>query len=155
MRRAVYLLIAAGALSATAAQPALGAVWSPDHADFGSQAVGQQSATTTFTLTQPVGFASAEVTTTSADFVVVSENCPDVLMGPMSCQVGVVFAPKAAGPRSGQLYGHGPTMQPAAALTGTGLAPPAAPGTKRRKCGKAKKKSAGARAAKKKCKKKK
>ncbi len=141
----------------------------PASHDFGSVAIGNTSTPFAFTLrhtcTPQMGFPTycnpetpfIANPNTTGDFVVISEDCPAVLPGPVfvgieqACLINVAFRPTATGARSGQVRGDN-TAFPSANLTGTGLpGPPAA--TPKKKCKKKKKKKSASAA--KKCKKKK
>ena len=93
---------------------------SPSSADFGSEPVGFQTASKTFTWTNHSTFAASAAPTTSLDYFVTSSNCEHV-PGGGSCSISMAFKPSALGPRPGTLTvdSTGPSLT--ASLTGTGI----------------------------------
>lgn len=109
----------------------------PTTHNFGERAIGSTSTPMAFTLSatcnpsfpDPVipcqTFENIIVTiSTTGDFAVLSENCPEILTGDStmftrSCTINVTFTPTASGARSGQLMTGGPT----ASLFGSGPLP--------------------------------
>ena len=161
------------ALTLLLAGPAYASVsLTPSSWNFGTLAVGGTSAPKSFTLTVtcvpspdgtiPCQYAQyfSPLITTTGDYAVTSEDCPDMMVGgpagspiSQSCTISATFGPTAAGTRSGTLQTGGPS----ASLTGFAPALDAPtnpagipPATSRKKC----KKHRAASAAKKKCKKK-
>ena len=93
---------------------------SPTAADFGSQAVGFQTASKAFTWTNNSTFpASATAATGTADYLVTSSDCNQVAGG-ASCTISVAFKPSALGTRTDTLTvnSSGPSLT--ASLTGVG-----------------------------------
>ncbi len=97
----------------------------PASADFGTEAVGFATGTTTFTWTNGANtVASATPSIASAEFAVVSSNCASVAGGG-SCQIGVRFKPTAVGQQTGLLKVNavGQSGTATAFLLGNGVAP--------------------------------
>jgi hypothetical protein len=75
----------------------------PASGDFGSEKIGFATAPQTFTWTNNTEFpATAYPTTSTADFLVIANNCTSV-PGVASCQIQVVFKPTRVGPLSATL----------------------------------------------------
>ncbi len=96
----------------------------PTGQDFGTVAVGDQSAAATFELTNTGEATSASLdptlTGTGADqFSLVSNGCTSPLAGGASCELKVVFAPASGGEKGATLSVNGAT----ASLTGTAVPP--------------------------------
>ena len=99
------------------------ATLTPTTQDFGTQAVGFNSPTETFTWTNKSTFAaSVNLVSGSGDFSIVSNGCNAASVpGGASCQIVVVFNPSVIGPRTGTLsVGSGGTTL-ISSLTGTGI----------------------------------
>ncbi|MFC1411374.1 discoidin domain-containing protein [Streptacidiphilus sp. N1-12] len=99
---------------------------SPTSVDFGSQNTGTTSAARTVTLSNSGGSAATlSSVTASGDFARSGGSCGSSLAAGASCTVGVVFAPTAAGARSGTLTVAGGSGQSplTVALSGTGTTP--------------------------------
>jgi hypothetical protein len=97
-----------------------GPTMTPTSADFGSEAVGFQTASKPFIWTNNSTFA-LQVTsaTVSGDFVVTSPACGSVGPG-ATCEIDVAFKPTALGARTGTLTVVSPAKTLTASLTGTG-----------------------------------
>ena len=98
------------------------ATLTPPTQDFGTEAVGFNSPTQTFTWTNNSTFAAAvTLLTGSGDFNNVSSSgCSSVLPG-ASCQIYVVFNPTAVGARTGTLTVGSSGTTLTSTLTGTGI----------------------------------
>ena len=99
---------------------------SPSSAGFGAVVIGSESAAVAIVATNPGGVAvSLQAPVATGDFSVQSTNCSATLAPSGSCTMEVIFAPTAAGPRSGTLslsgnFGASPRT---ASLSGTGVTP--------------------------------
>ena len=97
------------------------ATLTPATQDFGTEAVGFNSAAQTFTWTNNSTFsATVTLVNGSQDFNVTSNGCSTVLAG-ASCQIQVVFNPSAVGPRTGTLTVGSSGTTLISSLTGTGV----------------------------------
>lgn len=99
---------------------------SPLSMAFGSVTINTSSATQTVTVTNTGGYALASVSAAvTAGFSIASNNCPATLALGSSCQIGIAFAPAAAGDFSGSLTLAASNLPASTvvALAGTGLAP--------------------------------
>jgi hypothetical protein len=98
-----------------------GPTLAPTSIDFGTEAVGFQTASKPFTWTNnstfPLQVTSATV---SGDFVVTSPACGSVAPG-KTCEIDVAFKPTALGARTGTLTVVSPANTLTGALTGTGV----------------------------------
>ena len=112
--------------------PIQGLVLTPVTQDFGTVPVGSSSAPLAFTLANlliPAAATDIESLSASGDFVVVPNaiggaSCSGALASTASCYVEVIFAPTAAGERSGTLSVTTPTGVITALLTGSAVANP-------------------------------
>ncbi len=97
------------------------ATLTPTTQDFGTEAIGFNSAPEPFTLTNNSSFAvNAPTITTTGDFTVASQNCASVAAG-ASCTINVIFNPTVTGARTGTLsVGVGATNL-LSTLTGNGI----------------------------------
>ena len=119
---------------ATAPVPAPAAAVNPASVDFGSQAVGSQSASQIVTLsssgTAPLVVSGVSISgTNAADFEKVSDSCSGQSLAPnASCAVSVRFTPGAAGSRSAsvQFADNAANSPQSVGLSGTGTETPAA-----------------------------
>ena len=97
------------------------ATLTPATQDFGTEAVGFNSPTETFTWTNHSTFSAAvSLLTATGDFTVTSSNCASVAAG-ASCQINVVFNPTAVGARTGMLTVGSSGTTLISTLTGTGI----------------------------------
>jgi hypothetical protein len=97
------------------------ATLTPATQDFGSQAIGFNSAPQTFTWTNNSTFSSSVTTATATgDFSIVSNNCSNVPSS-ASCQIVVIFNPTALGARTGALTVGSSGSTLTSTLTGTGV----------------------------------
>jgi len=118
---------AVASLTGTGLAPANLAI-APVSADFGSVTVGGSSAAQSFAVTNTGGatsgvIATAVTGTDAADFVITSNGCSGVALGPSgSCLIEVRFQPSNTGARSAALSASAtPGGLVAAALQGVGL----------------------------------
>jgi hypothetical protein len=160
MRRAAIAIGLSVAMLGSTAASAGAATLSPSSAFFGNEAVGEVTKPKIFTLTAEPADAVLPLTiATTGDFKQ-TNNCPSTIgfLTASSCEINVIFAPKARGARTGTLSTTSLILGgPSAALAGTGTQGNPLNAGKCKKKGKAKarKKSAkkGAVVAKKKAKK--
>ena len=101
---------------------------SPASQDFGSVAVGQQSAATTFTVTNTGGISfPLYVGATDSQFVTTSDHCTGVMLATnQSCTVAVALKPNSLGAESASLWVQVPAgaVIASANLTGVGTSGP-------------------------------
>jgi hypothetical protein len=123
MRRTAIAVCFAAALLASTASSAVGATLSPTNAFFGNEAVGEVTKPKIFKVTAEPADAVLPLTiATTGDFSQTS-NCPSTLgfLTTSSCEINVIFAPKASGARTGTLSTTTLVLGgPSAALAGTG-----------------------------------
>jgi hypothetical protein len=110
---------------------------SPASKNFGTVAVGAQSAVTTFTIavSGASGTLSSVASSNNAEFLLAGGTClatPAEVAPNASCTVDVVFAPGISGTRSGTLsiIGNGTPNPLTIALSGSGTGGAGGPGTK-------------------------
>ena len=97
------------------------ATLTPATQDFGSSAIGFNSAPQTFTLSNNSTFTVNNPTiTTTGDFNVASSNCAAIAAG-ASCSINLVFDPTAIGARTGTLSVGVAATNLLSTLTGTGV----------------------------------
>ena len=123
MRRAAIATCLSGGLLAAAAGSAGAATLSPSSANFGNEAVGEVTKPKIFTVTAEPADAVLPLTiATTGDFKQ-TNNCPSTIgfLTTTSCEINVIFAPKARGARTGTLSTTSLVLGgPTAALAGTG-----------------------------------
>ncbi|MGC2635986.1 MAG: choice-of-anchor D domain-containing protein [Acidobacteriaceae bacterium] len=93
---------------------------------YGGVTINTNSAVQTVSLTNVGGYALASLTAAvTPGFSIASNNCPSTLGLSSSCQIGVIFAPTAAGSLSGSVTVSASNLPAATVvgLTGTGLTP--------------------------------
>ena len=123
MRRAAIAICLSGGLLAATAASAGAATLSPSSANFGTEAVGEVTKPKIFTVTAEPADAVLPLTiTTTGDFKQ-TNNCPSTVgfLTTTSCEINVIFAPKARGARTGTLSTTSLALGgPSAALAGIG-----------------------------------
>ena len=93
----------------------------PTSADFGTEAIGFQTASQTFTWKNNSVFnASVTSATASGDYIVTGNNCSSVSSG-NTCSISVAFKPTTSGVRTGTLTVTSSANTLTASLTGTGV----------------------------------
>jgi hypothetical protein len=124
--RSATLVISDGTVSVSAALTGTAvpsATLTPVTRDFGTVAVGQQSAGTLFTLTNtgisPFSFVVGRSGANPLDFPQQGGTCSGPLAGGASCTLNIFFEPNQAGPRSATLTVSNSLQSVSAALTGT------------------------------------
>ncbi|HEY6444926.1 MAG TPA: choice-of-anchor D domain-containing protein [Acidobacteriaceae bacterium] len=98
---------------------------SPSSLAFGDQQVGATSTMQTVTLTNSGDQTLTAIAASSAGNFTLTSNCGTTLPGHMACSLFVAFVPASPGAASGTLTVSDEFRSQTAALSGTGLAPPA------------------------------
>ena len=93
---------------------------SPGSHDFGSQAVGNSSAASAFTLTNGTSTALSGLSISASGDFSQTNNCGASLAANSSCTINVTFTPTAAGSRPGTLTASYTGGSVSSQLTGTG-----------------------------------
>jgi hypothetical protein len=123
IRRVAIAICLSGGLLAAAAGSAGAATLSPSSAHFGTEAVGEVTKPKIFTVTAEAADAVLPMTiATTGDFKQ-TNNCPSTVgfLTATSCEINVIFAPKARGARTGTLTTTSPVLGgPSAVLAGNG-----------------------------------
>jgi len=115
---------ATAALTGTAVAPAA-IVLTPASLNFGTVELGATSGAQNVAVSNTGGqVAAMEPPVVSGDYVLTANTCGTSLAPGVGCTVSLVFAPTAAGTRSGTLNFADSAGDQAATLTGTGTSPP-------------------------------